>query len=111
MLHRAAWLLIRLAALLNTSKRASVHRFWQYMALSDTAASKHLVPVALTAIRAPTLIISARDDGYGTYASAQYTASQITGSKFVGYETGGHTWVGHDAEIQAEILHLLGAQR
>ena len=79
--------------------------------LSDTAASKHLASVALTSIRAPTLIISARDDRYGTYASAQYTASQIAGSKFVGYETGGHTWVGHDAEIQAEILQLLGTQR
>ncbi len=75
--------------------------------LSDTAASKHLVPVALTAIRAPTLIISARDDGYGTYASAQYTASQITGSKFVGYETGGHTWVGHNDEVMAEIVKLV----
>ena len=79
--------------------------------LSDTAASKHLASVALMSIRAPTLIISARDDRYGTYASAQYTASQIAGSKFIGYETGGHTWVGHDVEIQAEILQLLGTQR
>lgn len=78
---------------------------------SDTAASKQLEPANLTLIRAPTLIISIRDDGYGTYASAQYTASQIAGSKFVSFETGGHTWVGHDAEIQAEILQLLGTKR
>ena len=78
---------------------------------SDTAASKHLEPTDLASIRAPTLIISARDDLYGTYASAQYTASQIVGSKFVGFETGGHTWVGHDAQIQAQILQMLGAQR
>ena len=75
--------------------------------LSDTAASKHLEPVALTSIRAPTLIISARDDRYGTYASAQYAASQIPGAKFVGFETGGHTWVGHNDEVMAEIVKLL----
>jgi 2-hydroxy-6-oxonona-2,4-dienedioate hydrolase len=48
--------------------------------LSDTAASKQLKPVALASILAPTLIISVRDDRYGTYASAQYTASQIPGA-------------------------------
>ena len=53
------------------------------------------------------LIISTRDDGYGTYASAQYTASRIAGAKFIGFEAGGHTWVGHDDEIQAEIVKLL----
>jgi 2-hydroxy-6-oxonona-2,4-dienedioate hydrolase len=74
---------------------------------SDTAASKHLQPAALTTIRAPTLIISARDDRYGTFASAQFTASQIPGAKFIGFETGGHTWVGHDDEVQAAILQLL----
>jgi 2-hydroxy-6-oxonona-2,4-dienedioate hydrolase len=56
------------------------------------------------------LVISARDDGYGTYAGAQYTASQIPGAKFVGFNEGGHTWVGHDEEVQLEILKLLGAR-
>ncbi len=67
--------------------------------LSDTAASKQLKPVALASIRAPTLIISVRDDRYGTYASAQYTASQIPGAKFIGFAQGGHTWIGHDGEV------------
>jgi pimeloyl-ACP methyl ester carboxylesterase len=74
---------------------------------ADTAASKHLAPAALASVRAPTLIISARDDRYGTYASAEYTASQIAGAKFVGFERGGHTWVGHDAEVRAAILELI----
>jgi 2-hydroxy-6-oxonona-2,4-dienedioate hydrolase len=77
---------------------------------SDTLASKSLQPSALELIRAPTLIISTRDDGYGTYASAQYTAGQIAGAKFLGFETGGHLWVGHDDEVQAEILKLLAAK-
>ncbi len=75
---------------------------------SDTASGKGLAPAPLASIRAPTLVISARDDGYGTYAGAQYTASQIAGAKFIGFEHGGHTWVGHDDEVMAEILKLLG---
>ena len=74
---------------------------------SDTAVGKHLVAAPLASIRAPTLIISARDDRYGTYASAQYTASQIAGAKFVGFDHGGHTWVGHNDEVMAEIVKLL----
>jgi 2-hydroxy-6-oxonona-2,4-dienedioate hydrolase len=74
---------------------------------SDTAAGKHLAPVSLDSIRAPTLVISARDDGYGTYASAKYIAGQITTAKFIGFDQGGHTWVGHDAEVRAAILKLL----
>lgn len=77
---------------------------------SDTLSSKSLQPSPLELIRAPTLIISTRDDGYGTYASAQYTAGQIAGAKFLGFETGGHVWVGHDDEVQAEILKLIAAK-
>ena len=74
---------------------------------SDTAVGKHLSPSPLESIRVPTLIISARDDRYGTYASAQYTASHIAGAKFVGCDEGGHTWVGHDDEVGAAIVGLL----
>ncbi len=74
---------------------------------SDSAVGKHLKPAPLETIRAPTLIISARDDGYGTYASAQYTADRIAGAKFIGFETGGHTWVGHNDEVMAAIEDLL----
>jgi hypothetical protein len=45
--------------------------------------------------------------GYGTHASALYTASRIAGAKFVGFDQGGHTWVGHDDEVMAEIVMLL----
>jgi pimeloyl-ACP methyl ester carboxylesterase len=55
----------------------------------------------------PTLVVSARDDGFGTYAAAQYTASRIPGARFIGFDDGGHMLVGHDAEVQAEVLKLL----
>jgi pimeloyl-ACP methyl ester carboxylesterase len=74
---------------------------------SDSSVGKHLAPSPLESVRVPTLVVSARDDGYGTYASAQYTASRIAGAKFVGFDQGGHTWVGHDDEVMAEIMKLL----
>ena len=74
---------------------------------SDTAVGKHLAPARLASIHVPTLIVSARDDRYGTYASAEYTANQIAGAKFVGFDRGGHTLVGHDDEVMAEIVKLL----
>jgi pimeloyl-ACP methyl ester carboxylesterase len=75
--------------------------------VNDTTASKHLTPLPLESIHAPTLIISARDDRYGTFASAQYTASKIAGARFVGFDRGGHVWVGHDDEVMAEVVKLL----
>ena len=73
----------------------------------DTAVGKHLAPAPLESIHVPTLIVSARDDRYGTYASAQYTASRIAGAKFIGFDQGGHTWVGHDDEVMSEVVKLL----
>ena len=74
---------------------------------SDSVLGKSLGPSDLASVRAPTLIVSVRDDGFGTYASAEYTAGQIKGAKFIGYEQGGHVWVGHQDEVQAEIVNLL----
>jgi pimeloyl-ACP methyl ester carboxylesterase len=74
---------------------------------ADSAVGKHLAPAPLASIHMPTLIISARDDRYGTYASAEYTAGQIPGARFIGFDRGGHTWVGHDAEVRSEIAKLL----
>jgi pimeloyl-ACP methyl ester carboxylesterase len=74
---------------------------------SDTVLAVSLPAYALHSIRVPTLVVSTRDDGFGTFASAQFTASQIAGAKFIGYDHGGHVWVGHDGEIRGEILKLL----
>lgn len=74
---------------------------------SDSAVGKGLVSSPLETVRASTLVIAARDDGYGTYISAQYTADRIAGAKFIGFELGGHTWVGYDDEVMAKITKLL----
>jgi 2-hydroxy-6-oxonona-2,4-dienedioate hydrolase len=61
-------------------------------------------PYDLAAIRSPTLLISARDDGYGTYANAEYTASRIANARFIGFEHGGHLLLGHDDEMQRAVV-------
>ena len=78
---------------------------------SDSAVGRYLGPSPLNAVRAPTLIIAARDDCYGTYASAEYTAREIAGAKFLGFDTGGHTWVGHDDEVMEAIATLIISTR
>jgi len=73
----------------------------------DTRLGKRLGPYALESIRVPTLVASARDDGFGTYAAAQYTASRIPGAKFMGFDSGGHLLVDHDEAVHAAIIELL----
>jgi 2-hydroxy-6-oxonona-2,4-dienedioate hydrolase len=74
---------------------------------SDSVLGKGIARYALESIRVPTLVISVRDDSFGTYASAEYTASQIAGAEFIGFDHGGHLWVGHDDEVQVAIAKFL----
>jgi pimeloyl-ACP methyl ester carboxylesterase len=60
-------------------------------------------------IRAPTLAISLQDDRYGTFAAARHIAAAVPGAQFRSYPTGGHVWVGHDAEMFGEIDAFLKA--
>jgi pimeloyl-ACP methyl ester carboxylesterase len=60
----------------------------------------------LEQIATPTLIVSAKDDGYRTYEGARYSAEHIPGARFLGYDHGGHLLVGHQQEIFAEIEAL-----
>jgi 2-hydroxy-6-oxonona-2,4-dienedioate hydrolase len=75
----------------------------------DTHLGKQLRPYDLQSIVAPSLVISARDDGFGTYAAAEYTASGIPGAKFIGFNEGGHLLVGHNEAVQVEIVSLLSS--
>ena len=78
----------------------------------DTRLGKRLGPYALESIRVPTLVVSARDDGFGTYAAAQYTASRIVAAKFIGFDQGGHLLVGHDEEVRRAVLgHVIANAR
>ena len=102
-------MLAAIAVTAMTGGRKALHElFGRMLRLGPHWAVKLMLALSpLASIHVPTLIVSARDDRYGTYASAQYTASRIAGAKFIGFDKGGHTWVGHDAEVMAEIVKLL----
>ncbi len=70
----------------------------------DTRLGKSLRPVALETIRVPTPAMSARDDGFGTYAGAGYTAGRIPGARFIGFESGGPLLVGRDEAVREAVV-------
>lgn len=61
----------------------------------------------LERITAPTLAISAKDDLYRTDVGAKYAAEQIPGARLILFPTGGHAWLGHDAEVRKELVIFL----
>jgi 2-hydroxy-6-oxonona-2,4-dienedioate hydrolase len=75
--------------------------------LNDALVTSKLEPFELERIVAPTLTISVKDDLFGTFDVARYTAERVPGARFLGYPTGGHLWVGHDREVTAEIVRAL----
>lgn len=58
-------------------------------------------------IHVPTLLISVEDDLYGTVRVVRALARQIPGSRLVVYPSGGHSWIGHDEEVRAEVEAFL----
>ncbi|HYL25871.1 MAG TPA: alpha/beta hydrolase [Burkholderiales bacterium] len=77
--------------------------------LNEAKTAASLGRYDLERISAPTLLVSVKDDRYGTYAAARYTAEHVPGARFVGYRTGGHMLVGHEAVIMAQVSAFLGA--
>jgi 2-hydroxy-6-oxonona-2,4-dienedioate hydrolase len=58
-------------------------------------------------IRAPTLVIHARDDPLVGYAHAEHAASCIPGAELMAFEQGGHYLLGHYDQIRARLLAFL----
>jgi len=54
-------------------------------------------------IGVPTLVINARDDTFAPYRFAAAAANRIPGAKLVSIESGGHWFLGHDAEVRDAI--------
>ena len=75
--------------------------------LNDTAIAMRLPRYELERIEAPALVISSRDDLYGTFTGSVYTAQHIPGARFLGLPDGGHLWVGHHREVMAEIVSFI----
>jgi pimeloyl-ACP methyl ester carboxylesterase len=77
--------------------------------LNDLSIVGSLPRYELEKIEAPTLVVSAADDLYGTYPMARYTAAHIPGARFIGYASGGHMWIGRNAELLGEVKGFFGA--
>jgi len=75
--------------------------------LNDAAITSSIAPYPLERITAPTLVLTAEDDLYGTFERARYSARQIPGARFIGYKHGGHMLAGHAREVRAEIKAFL----
>lgn len=71
--------------------------------LNDTRFTSTPQSIAVDQIKAPTLVISLEDDRYGTIAPARHIAAAVPGARLLTYASGGHIWVGHDAELFAEV--------
>ena len=74
---------------------------------NDAAISASIPRYDLEKFRVPTIVISAKDDRYGTYWQGRYTAEHIPGARFVGYATGGHLLLGHSKETYVELSRFL----
>jgi 2-hydroxy-6-oxonona-2,4-dienedioate hydrolase len=75
--------------------------------LNDALVTSSLERYQLERITAPTLVVTARDDLYGTYETGKYTADHIANAQFVGFADGGHVLVGRQREADEAIAALL----
>ncbi len=62
----------------------------------------------LEAIRAPTLIVHAKDDPLVSFDSAERAARRIPGARLVRLEAGGHLLLGQTEAVQRELDSFLG---
>lgn len=71
--------------------------------LNDAAQAGVAQPMPIQSIVAPTLAISLEDDLFGTADAARHIAATVQDARLVIYPSGGHVWIGHDAEVFEEI--------
>jgi pimeloyl-ACP methyl ester carboxylesterase len=75
--------------------------------LNDTRFASAPQSIAVSQITAPTLVVSLEDDFYRTLAPARVIAAAIPGARLLTYASGDHAFVGHEAELFAEVAAFL----
>ena len=78
---------------------------------NDAAVAGTLPRYDLERIATPTLIITARNDLFGTLESSRYTAVHIPGARLIVYGDGGHVGVGHAEETWSAAIEFLENSR
>jgi pimeloyl-ACP methyl ester carboxylesterase len=64
-------------------------------------------PWPLERVDAPTFVVSAEDDLFGTLPAARFTAEHIAGAELMVVPSGGHLLAGRSEEIRARIADFL----
>lgn len=70
--------------------------------VTTTTPARHVERIAV-----PTLAISANDDLYRTDGGARFVVESVPGARLILFPTGGHAWMGHDAEVRERIVTFL----
>lgn len=71
--------------------------------INDALLASNPAASDLLSITAPTLAVSVEDDRFNTAAAARYIAATVPGASLQLYPTGGHIWLGRNAELFAAI--------
>ena len=61
-------------------------------------------------ITCPTFALSCEDDLFGTAAAARHVAASVSGSRLLIFPSGGHIWVGRDADLFDAVLDFLAGR-
>lgn len=75
--------------------------------LNDAKLAGHPARVDFSRVAVPTLVISVEDDRFGTASTARDIAAAVPGARLVIYPSGGHVWVGRDADVWSEVGRFL----
>ena len=79
--------------------------------LNDARVTSSLPRYDLERVAVPTLAISARDDLFGTWDGARYSARHIPRARFIGYASGGHLWIGHHEDVVDAMSRFVAQAR
>ena len=101
---------------LTQAEMAQADRFLEAMLLMSRRwngvlldQSRHMPPdVPLEQIKAPGLVIHARDDSLVDWSNGRHAAASITGAEFMTLERGGHMLLGNYDAIRTRVLAFLG---
>jgi pimeloyl-ACP methyl ester carboxylesterase len=62
----------------------------------------------LPGVRAPTLVVHARDDGITPFSTAEFAAARLGQAEFLPLPSGGHLLLGHHAAVAPRVAAFLG---
>jgi 2-hydroxy-6-oxonona-2,4-dienedioate hydrolase len=79
--------------------------------LYDANNQKSEMPYPLKTVQVPTMLISAKDDLYGTIVNARAAASAIPGARLLEFESGGHLLLDRNTELWPRVAEFINSAR